>query len=236
MAQPTLSLAAALAAFGSGTLTAGTRIADTADAIAGQLDALRPLALSGRLAGIDLRDAGEPVIATTPSEAAANAAVLGLIAGRYALQQSVSASEAPGATLAAGFTALAIADSAAQVAARLADIQALWRAGRLGRITLVDATPPTLALTAAQLADGIDALQAIPGATAFAITLSDAGTPGIMLPVREGRMEKGMPQYQWLTPDQIRQLHAYIRARAREVLGKRPPYDPAKAKKPAKPG
>ena len=54
--------------------------------------------------------------------------------------------------------------------------------------------------------------------------------------VREGRMEKGMPQYQWLTPDQIRQLHAYIRARAREVLGKRPPYDPAKAKKPAKPG
>ncbi len=54
--------------------------------------------------------------------------------------------------------------------------------------------------------------------------------------LREGRMEKGMPQYQWLTDDQIRQLHAYIRARAREVLGKREPYDPAKAAKAAKPG
>jgi quinohemoprotein ethanol dehydrogenase len=46
----------------------------------------------------------------------------------------------------------------------------------------------------------------------------------------EGRMEKGMPQYKWLSEDQIRQLHAYLRARAREALGKREPYDPAKAK------
>lgn len=48
--------------------------------------------------------------------------------------------------------------------------------------------------------------------------------------LREGRMEKGMPRYAWLTDDQIRQLHSYIRARAREALGKRAPYDPAKAK------
>jgi quinohemoprotein ethanol dehydrogenase len=47
--------------------------------------------------------------------------------------------------------------------------------------------------------------------------------------LRDGRMEKGMPQYAWMTGDQIRQLHAYIRARAREALGKREPYDPAKA-------
>jgi quinohemoprotein ethanol dehydrogenase len=38
-----------------------------------------------------------------------------------------------------------------------------------------------------------------------------------------------MPQYPWLTDDQIRQLHAYLRARAREALGLRAPYDPAKA-------
>ncbi len=49
--------------------------------------------------------------------------------------------------------------------------------------------------------------------------------------VREGRLEKGMPNYTWLTEDQIRQLHSYVRARAREVLGKRKPYDPAEAKK-----
>jgi len=54
--------------------------------------------------------------------------------------------------------------------------------------------------------------------------------------LRTGRMEKGMPQYQWLSEDQIRQLHAYIRARAREALGKREPYDPAKAKQQAKTG
>jgi len=47
--------------------------------------------------------------------------------------------------------------------------------------------------------------------------------------VREGRMEKGMPRFTWLTDDQIRGLHTYIRARAREALGKRPPYDPVKA-------
>ncbi|MGE3692170.1 MAG: PQQ-binding-like beta-propeller repeat protein, partial [Novosphingobium sp.] len=34
-------------------------------------------------------------------------------------------------------------------------------------------------------------------------------------------MERGMPRFQNLTDEQIRQLHAYIRARAREALGKR---------------
>ena len=47
--------------------------------------------------------------------------------------------------------------------------------------------------------------------------------------VRSGIPERGMPPYQWLSDDQVRQLHAYIRARAREVLGKRPPYDPKAA-------
>lgn len=39
--------------------------------------------------------------------------------------------------------------------------------------------------------------------------------------VVEGRMEKGMPKFDMLSEDEIRQLHAYVRARAREVLGKR---------------
>ncbi len=45
--------------------------------------------------------------------------------------------------------------------------------------------------------------------------------------LREGRMEKGMPQFKWLSDDQIRQLHAYLRARAREVLGLRQAAAPA---------
>ena len=37
----------------------------------------------------------------------------------------------------------------------------------------------------------------------------------------------GMPRFDMLTDDEIRQLHAYIRARAREALGKRQPDDRA---------
>ena len=44
--------------------------------------------------------------------------------------------------------------------------------------------------------------------------------------VRNGRMEKGMPSFDWLTDEQIRQLYAYLRARSREALGKRLPYEP----------
>jgi quinohemoprotein ethanol dehydrogenase len=44
--------------------------------------------------------------------------------------------------------------------------------------------------------------------------------------LREGRMANGMPQFPWLTDVQIRQLHAYLRARAREELGLRKPLAP----------
>jgi quinohemoprotein ethanol dehydrogenase len=50
--------------------------------------------------------------------------------------------------------------------------------------------------------------------------------------VRTGRPEKGMPPFDWLSEDQMRQLHAYIRARAREALGKREPYVPKPAHRP----
>ena len=33
-------------------------------------------------------------------------------------------------------------------------------------------------------------------------------------------LERGMPRFQMLTDDQIRQIHAYIRSRARDALGK----------------
>jgi quinohemoprotein ethanol dehydrogenase len=38
-------------------------------------------------------------------------------------------------------------------------------------------------------------------------------------------MERGMPRFEMLSDDQIRQLHSYIRAVARETLGKRAPSD-----------
>ncbi len=45
--------------------------------------------------------------------------------------------------------------------------------------------------------------------------------------VRQGNYAKGMPAFAWLDDDKARQLHAYLRARARESLGLRKPMDPA---------
>jgi len=53
--------------------------------------------------------------------------------------------------------------------------------------------------------------------------------------LREGRLERGMPQFKWMTDAQIRQLHAYLRARAREALGLRKPTVPGAAPAPARP-
>jgi quinohemoprotein ethanol dehydrogenase len=47
--------------------------------------------------------------------------------------------------------------------------------------------------------------------------------------VKVGNPARGMPAQTRFTDDQLRQLHAYIRARAREALGLRPPYDPVAA-------
>ncbi len=40
--------------------------------------------------------------------------------------------------------------------------------------------------------------------------------------VREGRLDKGMPSFKWISEAQMRQLHAYIRSRARQALGLAP--------------
>lgn len=48
--------------------------------------------------------------------------------------------------------------------------------------------------------------------------------------VKGGNPSQGMPPFGQLTDTQLRQIHAYIRARAREAMGKRPPFDPKAAK------
>ena len=52
--------------------------------------------------------------------------------------------------------------------------------------------------------------------------------------MKTGRMDRGMPRFDTLTDEQVRQLHAYIRARAREALGLRKPT-PIKAPPSASP-
>ena len=55
--------------------------------------------------------------------------------------------------------------------------------------------------------------------SAIALDLTSLGT----LLKSGALMDKGMPGFEMLTDEQIRQIHAYIRARAREVLGTRKP-------------
>ena len=76
-------------------------------------------------------------------------------------------------------------------------------------------------------------------ASCHGVGLQSTGTPGPDLResaislsldtfnhlLKNGRMEKGMPRFNTLTDEQIRQLHAYVRARAREALGIRKPAD-----------
>ncbi|MCC6719083.1 MAG: hypothetical protein IT555_14470 [Acetobacteraceae bacterium] len=182
MASPSLTAAAAITAFGAGTLPAGSIIADTARTIAANIDALLPLANSGLLTGIALRNGGRPTMVVTPAQATADAAVLALVTSPYVMTQRLTAAQAAGPTLSAGFEGFGVWDTAANIAANLADIEALWRTGTLNAVRLEDSTPPpNFALSAAQVAANIDALRLI--GSPFAITLTDAGTPKITLPV-----------------------------------------------------
>ena len=73
-------------------------------------------------------------------------------------------------------------------------------------------------------------------AACHGVGMQSAGTPGpdlresaialqldsLSSVLKQGLLlERGMPRFQNLTDEQIRQLHAYIRARAREALGTR---------------
>ncbi len=94
---------------------------------------------------------------------------------------------------------------------------------------------PTLNLNAADIAAG--RALSVQCAACHGVGLQATGTPGpdlresaIALKIdsfatllKSGALlDQGMPRFQQLTDDQIRQLHAYIRAKAREVLGKGP--------------
>ena len=97
---------------------------------------------------------------------------------------------------------------------------------------------PQLVLNDADVATGRALF--IQCAACHGVGLQSTGTPGPDLResaiavnleafktiLKEGPlMERGMPRFEMLTDGQIRQLHAYIRAGAREVLGKRAKSD-----------
>ncbi|MDB5723944.1 MAG: PQQ-dependent dehydrogenase, methanol/ethanol family [Novosphingobium sp.] len=94
---------------------------------------------------------------------------------------------------------------------------------------------PALVLNEADVVAGRAA--SVQCAACHGIGFHSAGTPGPDLResaialrldtfapfVKAGRMEAGMPSFPTLTDEQLRQIHAYLRAQSREVLGLRKP-------------
>ena len=186
-----LTVTQALTAFAGNTLADGTIIADAGRLVAEKIDALLPLVTAGKIAGIQLTNGGRPSMIVTAAQRSADATVLALITTPHSLQQRVSATEAAGATLSAGFEALGVWDTGANIAANLPAIQALWRVGTLGLVRLENSNP-VLALSAAQVAANIDALRSI--GSPFTIALTDGGTPTLTLPV----WADGEATYSWV--------------------------------------
>jgi quinohemoprotein ethanol dehydrogenase len=99
---------------------------------------------------------------------------------------------------------------------------------------------PTLQLNEADVSAG--RALSVQCAACHGVGLQSTGTPGpdlresaiafkldsLTTLLRSGALlEQGMPRFQQLTDEQIRELYAYIRARAREALGKRQKDDTA---------
>lgn len=114
------------------------------------------------------------------------------------------------------------------------DGKAALPAGEPARFTVAALDDPALKLSEADVAAGRGL--SIQCAACHGVGLHATGTPGPDLResgialkldsfsqlLKSGAlMEQGMPRFETLTDAQIRQLHAYIRAKAREGLGKR---------------
>jgi hypothetical protein len=155
--------------------TGGIALADNAASIDAHLDALHT-----NIASVGSVTVTSGTVTVTAQQLATDADILRkIVAGGATLaadtENTSPASAAVGLTTnAPPFTGrLLFSDSAANVAQNIAALQALSQANELGGITLTDGGTPTLALTAAQLADDGGAVAAINGA----YTLSVAGAP-----------------------------------------------------------
>jgi hypothetical protein len=176
-----MTVAEIIAANTAGTLTSVTPVSDRASQVDANFDALHAVANAGLLGPVSLTNGGRPTIAITAAQAIADAGVLGLINTPYFLAQRTTAAQAAGAVLAAPFKAIAIVDTAANIAANLPAIQAIYTTGYLGTVRMTDTGTPVFSLSAAQVAANADALHNI--SSPYSVTLTDAGTPTITLPV-----------------------------------------------------
>ena len=173
-----------LSAFNTpGTLTAPVVLSDTTTRIDANLDALQAVVNAGLISAVTLRNGGRPTLALTQAQVVADAGVLALITSPYLLSQRITAAEAAGAALQGDFRSFSVVDTAANIAANLPAIEALRDAGLLNIVRMTNAGTPVLSLSAAQVAANVNVLAKI--TSPFTITLTDPGTPAIVLPTAD---------------------------------------------------
>ena len=146
-------------------------VSDTSANVTANLDALQALANSGTLAGVSLTDGGTPTLSLSQAQLATDAGAIALIGGSYHLAASgVPAGLAASVAGETGVTGVAVADTAANVAANLDALETLAAASKLTSITLADPGTPVLTITATQLSADATALGLIGGSYGLAVT------------------------------------------------------------------
>jgi len=150
---------------------ASVAVSDTAAQVVSNLSGLQALAVRGKLGAITLTDRGKPTLSLSATQLTTDASALASIGSPYNL--AVTAVAAAKAATTAGqpnVAALAVSDTAANVAANLDALQALEAGGKLAAITLTDSGKPSLALSAAQLAADASALGSIGSSYSLRVT------------------------------------------------------------------
>ena len=150
-------------------------VSDTASNIAAALDTLQ--ADSAKISSITLTDGGTPTLVISPQQAANDAGILAKITSAYTLSGSggVTVANLTAALANSHGQPVAVADTGGNIAAALNTLQA--DAAKISGITLTDANPPTLSITAQQLTSDAGALGLISGA--YKLSISGVNTSNL---------------------------------------------------------
>ena len=150
-------------------------VSDTASNIAAALDTLQ--ADSAKISSITLTDGGTPALVISPQQAANDAGILAKITSAYTLSGSgsVTVANLTAALANSHGQPVAVADTGGNIAAALNTLQA--DAAKISGITLTDANPPTLSITAQQLTSDAGALGLISGA--YKLSISGVNTSNL---------------------------------------------------------
>ena len=163
-AAPSVTAAAALQAFQAAPYGQAISVLDSAADIQSDLDGLESIAAAGKLLRLQLSDAGTPTLMVSGSRATADAAALAALSGNFKLDiEGATVNDALAFLQQHHGAEVGIADSSFMVSVNLDQLQAWAAAGQLGSITFTDSQTPLLDVTAQQVLNDQQALQAIQG-------------------------------------------------------------------------